>query len=223
MSRTPKEKLNWKTSLGTIYEHLGIDAKPGISHLRIIGCLCHVLNKRLDKGDKLAPKTLQSWLVGFVGSNLFRVWILSMNRIVPARDVVINENVLYKDRQTSSLNNVSENESFDESFADDEGVPSLDDDSFDDDFEEPVFKDFDQPMPDEDKLPPPPNEWFSVLDHPFANGKEPCVFVNGRITVMFYVDDIAILARREHLEEEYLLRQFPDGQVDKKRSRISRL
>jgi hypothetical protein len=56
-----------------------------------------VLNKHLLRGDKLKDRTFKGFLIGYDTSNIYRVWLPNINRVIPVRDVrFIDE--LYKDK-----------------------------------------------------------------------------------------------------------------------------
>ncbi|KAF1922581.1 uncharacterized protein M421DRAFT_38629, partial [Didymella exigua CBS 183.55] len=70
LNRTPTEALGWKTP----YE-------PLVAHMRPIGCRAYVYNRDLRAANKLESRTLIGYLVGYQGTNIFRIWL-------PTKDTV---------------------------------------------------------------------------------------------------------------------------------------
>jgi len=66
--------------------------KPNLSHLRILGSAAHILvpGKRRTKLDMNSHKGI---LVGYGGTNQYRVWDFTRNDVVVSRDVKFNEGV----------------------------------------------------------------------------------------------------------------------------------
>lgn len=103
INRLPTKSLDWKTPLGKLYELCGYpNVKPYIDHLRVYGCLCYVYDRHVPAGDKMRPRALQGWLVGYTASNIWRVWIPEIQRIVESRDVLFDENKVYGQYHTHS-------------------------------------------------------------------------------------------------------------------------
>jgi len=66
LNRTPNEQLGWKTPYKIAY------GKPlSLTHMHIYGCKTYTLNKRIKRGDKLAPYTLIRHLVGYDLTNIY--------------------------------------------------------------------------------------------------------------------------------------------------------
>ena len=47
-----------------------------------------MLNTKLMRGEKLASRTLVGQLVGYDSTNIYRVWMPTLQRVVRTRDVV---------------------------------------------------------------------------------------------------------------------------------------
>jgi len=71
--------------------------KPKVAHLRIFGSACHVhVPPKLRK--KLDVRSRKGYLVGFCSDGeypMYRVWIPQTDRVILARDAIINENEMY--------------------------------------------------------------------------------------------------------------------------------
>jgi hypothetical protein len=59
-----------------------------------------VLNKHLPRGGKLEDRTFKGFLVGYDASNIYRIWILTTNRVICVRDVRFIDK-LYKDKPST--------------------------------------------------------------------------------------------------------------------------
>ena len=80
----------------TLYE-MFTGRKPNVGHLRAFGSVVYAhIPKKLRK--KLQIKSKKGYLVGYESDGehpMYRVWIPSVNRIILARDVIINERETY--------------------------------------------------------------------------------------------------------------------------------
>jgi hypothetical protein len=90
-NRTPNRRLGWKTPFEYLTRH-----KPVLAYLRRIGSLAYVLNKSIDRKDKLLQRADIGYLVGYDAYNIYRVWVPSLNRVIRSRDVLIDETKVYK-------------------------------------------------------------------------------------------------------------------------------
>jgi hypothetical protein len=54
----------------------------------VIGARAYVLNEKLPRGAKLESRSLIGHLVGFDSTNIFRVWLPMIGRVIRTRDVV---------------------------------------------------------------------------------------------------------------------------------------
>lgn len=77
LNRTPNRYLDWNTPYEVVYERIG---QPGkklyIGHLRIVGTRAYekIPKERIPNKDKLAPRALIGYLVGYEGTNQFYIW-----------------------------------------------------------------------------------------------------------------------------------------------------
>lgn len=92
LARRPTQRLGWNTPMSQID---GVD--PSLAALRIIGCKAYVLRKKIPRGDKLTSRVWIGYLVGIQATNIWHIWDPSKKRIRLVRDVVFDENCLYKD------------------------------------------------------------------------------------------------------------------------------
>ena len=77
LNRTPNEQLGWKTPYKIAY-----GKPPSLTHMHVYGCKTYTLDKRIKKGDKLAPRALIGHLVGYDSTNIYRIWIPSLHKVI---------------------------------------------------------------------------------------------------------------------------------------------
>ena len=72
--------------------------KPNLSYIRILGSLCYTLVPKQTRGGKnFSNKSKKGILLGFESSNNFIVYIPEDNKVIITRDIVIKEELNYKD------------------------------------------------------------------------------------------------------------------------------
>ena len=97
LNRTPTRSISWKTPFEMAYYK-----KPSIAHLKIYGCRAYALRTQIPRGDKLTPRALIGYLVGYDASNIYRVWIpkaksrAHQGKVIRTRDVTFKEDMLYQ-------------------------------------------------------------------------------------------------------------------------------
>lgn len=73
--------------------------RPNLANLRLYGCRAYVKLPKRDQGsrrNKMAPRAVIGYLVGFVASNIWRIWLPEEKKVVSARDVKFDEKNQYK-------------------------------------------------------------------------------------------------------------------------------
>jgi hypothetical protein len=81
-NRTVVKGLGWKSPFELI-----IGMKPSYAHLKPYGCRAYPLDKDIPKLDKLQPRAYIGHLVGYKSTNIFRIWIPSLEKVIHTRDV----------------------------------------------------------------------------------------------------------------------------------------
>jgi hypothetical protein len=89
LNRTPVEAIDWSCPHTKVK---GI--KPSVAHLEVIGARAYVLNEKLPREAKLESRALIGHLVGFNSTNIFRVWLPTIGRVIQTRDVVFAQDKL---------------------------------------------------------------------------------------------------------------------------------
>jgi hypothetical protein len=92
LNTTPIESLGWKTPHEVIF-----DTKPSVAHYSPIGCRAYVYRRDIKAADKTEPRAHIGYLVGYDSSNIFRVWIPTLDRVIRTRDVIFKWQFTYKD------------------------------------------------------------------------------------------------------------------------------
>lgn len=93
LNRCPVKALGYRTPF-----EAATGKKPLISHLVKIGSRAYPLktgDAAPGRTDKLHARSHIGYLVGFDSTNIYRVWIPSLNKIVRTRDVIFDEDQRY--------------------------------------------------------------------------------------------------------------------------------
>lgn len=97
INRSPTRTLDWQTPLGALLSHRkGDDVRIPIHYLKSYGCKAYVHKKGVAKLDRLDPRAHIGYLVGYESSNIFRIWIPVLSRVIATRDVVFDEASFYE-------------------------------------------------------------------------------------------------------------------------------
>ena len=76
----------------------GNHVRPNLANLRVYGCRAYVKLSEHDLGskrDKMAPRAVVGYLVGFIASNIWRIWLPEQKKVISARDVKFDETKQY--------------------------------------------------------------------------------------------------------------------------------
>src|SRR5438045_3412057 len=97
----PHSFLNGKTPFQMIFKR-----KPDLAHLRVIGSKAWILIPKKSRGGKFKPRAAVCRLLGYMASNQYKLWDPRLNKIIYARDVVIEEwNTIYQEIQDEIRDN----------------------------------------------------------------------------------------------------------------------
>jgi hypothetical protein len=106
LNRIPSEKLSWRSPYEVFHTTAayrnGIvtgPKVPNLSHLRVYGCKAFAMTddtqlKRFRE-QRLDPKAWIGYLIGYQSSNIWRIWVPPLDRIINTRDVIFNENYVF--------------------------------------------------------------------------------------------------------------------------------
>jgi Integrase core domain. len=76
-----------------------LDQRLNLSNLRLYGCRAYVRRQGIPQKDKMAPRAEIGYLVGYVASNIWRVWFPHLDAVREVRDVVFDENVRFDPKE----------------------------------------------------------------------------------------------------------------------------
>ncbi|KAE8730942.1 Major allergen Pru ar 1 [Hibiscus syriacus] len=95
---------------GGIPEEVWSKKEINLSHLRVFGCISYVYINSAER-SKLDAKSNKCAFVGYGGDEFgYRFWDYKNQKIIRSRDVIFNENMVYKDMSTieSSSSNIED-------------------------------------------------------------------------------------------------------------------
>ena len=64
---------------------------PYLGHLRVYGCKAVILDHAVKKGDKFSARGKVGQLVGYESTNIYRIWIPDLHRVVRSTNVSFDE------------------------------------------------------------------------------------------------------------------------------------
>lgn len=87
LNRSPSKATNWKISAQLWYESMYADseAQPtDLGHIRVWGCkaYAHIPEERRVKSAKFNERSEEGMLVGYEGSNIYRIWLPNKEKVV---------------------------------------------------------------------------------------------------------------------------------------------
>ena len=104
LNRSPTRRLGWKSPTMKLHEWLGrTNPMPKCYHLRPYGCRAYAFIHNRPKLDKLAAKAHVGYLVGYMSTNIWRIWIPTLKRVIPIRDVTFDTTKRYDPKDDDKL------------------------------------------------------------------------------------------------------------------------
>ena len=108
-NRTPNYAINWKTPYEIFFTRVAFSngivtslRKPNLAHLKAYGCKAFAMTDDTHRGksrlQRLDPKAWIGYLVGYRSSNIYRIWIPSLGKVISTRDVVFDEESVFDGR-----------------------------------------------------------------------------------------------------------------------------
>ena len=89
-NRTPRRFNTWKTPYESLLRH-----RPTLQHLKAYGCKAFAMTDKAqlkqERKKRLESKAWIGYLVGYTSTNIYRVWVPLIGRVINTRDVVFNE------------------------------------------------------------------------------------------------------------------------------------
>ena len=99
-NRTPNSSIEFKTPYFLKYKKM-----PNISNIRVFGSLTYYKEPSLFT-KKLDSKATPYYLIGFIGSNIYKLYNPSSNKIITARDCKIIEGYFYRPNNNSNIQRI---------------------------------------------------------------------------------------------------------------------
>lgn len=94
INRSPGSAIDFE-----VPEAVWTGAEPRYDHLRRFGCISYVHTL----ADKISPRPRKGVLLGYaLGTKGYRVWLLDEEKVVVSKDVVFNEDKVYKQREETT-------------------------------------------------------------------------------------------------------------------------
>ncbi|KAF9733719.1 polyprotein [Paraphaeosphaeria minitans] len=119
-NRTPNYPNKWKSPYEIFFTRVAAmngtvtgPRKPNQAHLRAYGCKAfamtddtHRVKSRLQRLD---PKAWIGYLIGYQSTNIYRIWIPSMAKVISTRDVVFDEETVFNGKTEDLMDNLMHN------------------------------------------------------------------------------------------------------------------
>src|ERR1700712_292775 len=97
LNRTPVRRNGWKSPQFKLDELLGKqDPRPRCHHILPYGCKAYGFIQNRAKTPKLVPKAHIGYLVGYISTNIWMIWVPDLRRCVAMRDVTFDTTKGYK-------------------------------------------------------------------------------------------------------------------------------
>ncbi|KAF7565077.1 hypothetical protein PtrM4_045110 [Pyrenophora tritici-repentis] len=116
-NRTPKYQNRWRSPYEMFFTAIAFQngvvtspRKPNLSHLRAYGCKAFAMTDDTKRGkgrlQRFDPKAWIGYLVGYRSTNIFRIWVPSIGKVISTRDVVFDEEVVYSGEHKEVMDNL---------------------------------------------------------------------------------------------------------------------
>ena len=92
-NRTPIKSLDWKTSFEVFIKRI-----PMAVYMYPFGCKAYVFRYNIPRLQKMSLRALIGYLMGYDSTNIFRIWILSLGKVIRTRDARFDDDSLYDPR-----------------------------------------------------------------------------------------------------------------------------
>ena len=126
LNRLPKRRsIAGSTTFGASPFEMVYGHPPNVKHMRIFGCLAHILVPKLDRTSKLNEVAKTGFYVGpATNQRGYNVWIPSEDKVIAAHSVRFDEHTMYKNVHTAPKGEEDEDEDWsDETESSDDGEP----------------------------------------------------------------------------------------------------
>ncbi|RDL36452.1 uncharacterized protein BP5553_05804 [Venustampulla echinocandica] len=90
-NRRPILALSWKTPFESVKGY-----KPRLGHLHPFGCKAYALIKGIPRSQKMRPRAHVGYFMGYSSTNIFRIWVPSLEKVVRTRDATFDHKSFYQ-------------------------------------------------------------------------------------------------------------------------------
>ncbi|THC87359.1 hypothetical protein EYZ11_013195 [Aspergillus tanneri] len=90
LNRSPTKQLEWKTPFEMLTGKC-----PNLANLYTFGCRAYFRDQNLANTQKMAPRALVGYLVGYKASNIWKIWQPRQRKVIESRDVTFDESCMY--------------------------------------------------------------------------------------------------------------------------------
>ena len=116
-NRTPRSLNDWRSPYDVFFTCAAQQAgfitprrKPNEAYLKAYGCKAFALRSDTLRGksrlQRLDPRAWIGYLVGYRSSNIYRIWVPSMAKVISTRDVIVNEDEIFSGKTEDLMDNL---------------------------------------------------------------------------------------------------------------------
>ena len=116
-NRTPNYKNQWRSPYEVFFTTVALlngivtqPRKPSLGHLKAYGCKAFAMSDDTRRGksklQRLDPKAWIGYLVGYRSTNIWRVWIPSLSKVISIRDVIFDEDTVFSGKTEDLMDNL---------------------------------------------------------------------------------------------------------------------
>jgi hypothetical protein len=69
--------------------------KPDLSNIRVFGCKTYVRINNIPRLQKMRPRAMIGYLMGYKASNIWRIWVPRAYKVINTRDCVFDKTSFY--------------------------------------------------------------------------------------------------------------------------------
>lgn len=115
-NRTPNYQNEWKSPYEVFFTAIAAKSgatgkrRPNLAHLKAYGCKAFAMSDDTQlhrmKSQKLDPKAWIGYLVGYLSSNIYRIWIPSIGKTISTRDVTFDEDTTFDGKEEDLMDSL---------------------------------------------------------------------------------------------------------------------
>ena len=116
-NRTPNYANRWRSPYEVFFTTVAFQngivtqpKKPNQAHLKAYGCKAFAMTDDTKRGksklQRLDPKAWIGYLVGYRSTNIWRIWIPSLAKVISTRDVIFDEDSVFSGKTEDLMDNL---------------------------------------------------------------------------------------------------------------------